>query len=149
MPGAGGRRYGAIMGVSELPTGTVALLLGDVAAIRGDGRHVCRGRRVGPWGHRLPRRRLRGAALTVACRARRPARECGGAVSPALREAGQPLPLTAREREIISLVAQGLSNRQIADAMCRSITTVEGHLYRASLRSGAADRIELSALLRE
>ena len=71
MRGAGGRRYGAILGVSELPTGTVALLLAHVAAIRGDGRHVCRGRRVGPWGHRLPRRRLRGAALTVACRARR------------------------------------------------------------------------------
>ncbi|WP_286145666.1 helix-turn-helix transcriptional regulator [Mycobacterium sp. ENV421] len=92
---------------------------------------------------------LRGAALTAAGRAQRLARECGGAVSPALREAAQPLPLTPREREIISLVAQGLSNRQIADAMCVSVRTVEGHLYRASVRSGATNRAELWDLLRE
>jgi DNA-binding CsgD family transcriptional regulator len=91
----------------------------------------------------------RGAALTSAGRAQRLANDCGGAVSPALREAAQPLPLTPREREIISLVAQGMSNRQIADAMCMSIRTVEGHLYRASLRSGAANRTELSALISE
>jgi DNA-binding CsgD family transcriptional regulator len=92
---------------------------------------------------------LRGAALTAAGRAQRLAHECGGAVSPALREAAQPLPLTPREQEIISLVAQGLSNRQIADAMCVSVRTVEGHLYRASLRSGTANRTELVALLGE
>ncbi|CAN5764872.1 LuxR C-terminal-related transcriptional regulator [soil metagenome] len=92
---------------------------------------------------------LRGAALTAAGRAQRIAHECGGAVSPALREAAQPLPLTPREKEIISLVAQGLSNRQIADAMCVSVRTVEGHLYRASLRSGTANRTELVALLGE
>jgi DNA-binding NarL/FixJ family response regulator len=57
--------------------------------------------------------------------------------------------LTPREQEIISLVAQGLSNREIADAMCVSVRTVEGHLYRASLRSGAANRTELVALLGE
>jgi DNA-binding CsgD family transcriptional regulator len=92
---------------------------------------------------------LRGATLTAAGRAQRLAHECGGAVSPALREAAQPLPLTPREQEIISLVAQGLSNRQIADAMSVSVRTVEGHLYRASLRSGATNRTELGALLRE
>ena len=59
---------------------------------------------------------LRGAALTAAGRAQRLAYECG-AVSPALREAAQPLPLTPREQEIISLVAQGLSNREIAHAL--------------------------------
>jgi DNA-binding CsgD family transcriptional regulator len=92
---------------------------------------------------------LRGAAMTAAGRAQRLARECGGAVGPALREAAQPLPLTPREREIISLVAQGLSNRQIAEEMCMSVRTVEGHLYRASLRSGSANRTELAALVRE
>ena len=92
---------------------------------------------------------LRGAALTAAGRAQRLARQCGGAISPALREAAQPLPLTSREREIIALVAQGLSNRQIAEEMCMSIRTVEGHLYRASLRSGSTNRTELAALIRE
>jgi len=92
---------------------------------------------------------LRGATLTAAGRAQRLAHACGGAVSPAIREAAQPLPLTPREQEIISLVAQGLSNREIADAMCVSVRTIEGHLYRASLRSGAANRTELVALLGE
>lgn len=92
---------------------------------------------------------LRGAALTAAGRAQRLAHKCGGAVSPALREAAQPLPLTPREREIIALVGQGLSNRQIAEEMRMSIRTVEGHLYRASLRSGSASRTELVTLVSE
>jgi DNA-binding CsgD family transcriptional regulator len=91
----------------------------------------------------------RGAALTAAGRAQRLAADCGGALSPALREAARPLPLTTREREVIALVAQGLSNRQIAEALHLSIRSVEGHLYRASMRSGATSRAELSALVRE
>jgi DNA-binding CsgD family transcriptional regulator len=78
----------------------------------------------------------RGAALTADSRAQQLAQRCGGAVSPALREAAQPIQLTAREREIISLVAQGLTNRQIAEKLTMSIRTVEGHLYRASRRLG-------------
>jgi DNA-binding CsgD family transcriptional regulator len=57
--------------------------------------------------------------------------------------------LTPREREIIALVGQGLSNRQIAEEMRMSIRTVEGHLYRASLRSGSASRTELVTLVSE
>jgi LuxR family transcriptional regulator, maltose regulon positive regulatory protein len=41
----------------------------------------------------------------------------------------QPLiePLTAREREILQLIAQGLSNRQICDQLFLSLNTVKGH----------------------
>lgn len=92
---------------------------------------------------------LRGAALTAATRAQRLAKECGGAVSPALREAAQPIRLSRREREIITLVAQGYSNRAIAEKLTMSIRTVEGHLYRASQRLGVASREELGALLDE
>jgi DNA-binding CsgD family transcriptional regulator len=91
----------------------------------------------------------RGSALTAVGRAQRLARQCGGAVSPALREATEPLPLTPREREVITLVAQGMSNRQIANEMRMSIRTVEGHLYRAAQRSGTTSRNELAALIRE
>jgi len=42
-----------------------------------------------------------------------------------------------------------MSNRQIADALCMSVRTIEGHLYRASVRSGSTNRRELAALLRE
>jgi DNA-binding CsgD family transcriptional regulator len=91
----------------------------------------------------------RGSALTAVGRAQRLARQCGGAISPALREATEPLPLTPREREVITLVAQGMSNRQIANEMRMSIRTVEGHLYRAAQRSGTTNRNELAALIRE
>jgi LuxR family maltose regulon positive regulatory protein len=37
-------------------------------------------------------------------------------------------PLTGREQEILSLIAQGQSNRQIADALFISVGTVKGHV---------------------
>ncbi len=89
----------------------------------------------------------RGAALTAATRAQRLAKECGGAVSPVLREVAQPVRLTPREREIISLVAHGYTNREIAERLTMSIRTVEGHLYRASQRFGISSRAELGALI--
>ena len=42
--------------------------------------------------------------------------------------------LTSREREIMTLVAQGYTNREIAEKLTISTRTVEGHLYRASRR---------------
>jgi DNA-binding CsgD family transcriptional regulator len=94
------------------------------------------------------KRGLRGSALTAAGRAQRLARD-GGAVSPALRQAAQPLSLTARECEVIALVLEGLSNRQIADVLSVSVRTVEGHLHRASARTGVSSREQLAILLRD
>ncbi|NUP27822.1 MAG: helix-turn-helix transcriptional regulator [Nocardia sp.] len=90
------------------------------------------------------RRRL----LESAAHASRLAAACGGAATPALRDAAQPLPLTTREREIANLVAAGLSNRQIADRLTVSVRTVEGHLYRACAKLDVTDRESLAALLR-
>lgn len=97
----------------------------------------------------LRKRNHPGASLTAAGRAQRVAASCGGAVSPAVREAAQPLPFSRREREIISLVAQGLSNKEVADALGISVRTIEGHLYRASMKSGGISRAELCRLLGE
>ncbi|MFC9760555.1 LuxR C-terminal-related transcriptional regulator [Rhodococcus jostii] len=44
--------------------------------------------------------------------------------SPALVEAAHPLPLTSREREVGSMVAAGLSNRQIAVSPAMSMGPV-------------------------
>lgn len=90
------------------------------------------------------RRRL----LESAAAANRLAAACGGAGTPALRQAAQPLPLTVREREIANLVAAGLTNRQIADRLTVSVRTVEGHLYRACIKLDVTDRESLAALLR-
>ncbi|HEY5842488.1 MAG TPA: helix-turn-helix transcriptional regulator [Mycobacterium sp.] len=94
------------------------------------------------------RRNLRGSALASSSRAQRLAEQCGGASTPALKEAAQPSPLTAREREIVTLVAQGMSNREIADRLTMSVRTVEGHLYRATTKTGACNRNELGAIMR-
>ncbi len=89
------------------------------------------------------RRRLLESAAT----ANRLAAACGGASTPALKQSAQPLPLTAREREIANLVAAGLSNRQIADRLTVSVRTVEGHLYRACIKLDVTDREALAELM--
>lgn len=76
------------------------------------------------------------------------AAESDDARTPALRAEAQPLPLTGREREIASMVAQGMSNKRIAEKLFVSVRTVEGHIYRActklnvSAREGLAEAIK-------
>ncbi|MGH2913688.1 MAG: response regulator [Solirubrobacteraceae bacterium] len=66
--------------------------------------------------------------------ARRPPR---GSAHPALSE------LTDREREIMGLVATGLSNDEIAAQLYLSPLTVKTHVSRAMLKLGARDRAQL------
>jgi len=91
---------------------------------------------------------LRGAAMSASATAQRLAAECHGAQTPALRAATTSQPFTARQREIISLAAQGLSNKEVADRLTMSTRSVEGHLFRASQRVGANSREQLIAILR-
>jgi DNA-binding CsgD family transcriptional regulator len=89
-----------------------------------------------------------GSAMTAAARAQRLATVCGGAVSPAIMAASFTPPFTNREREIALLVAQGLSNREIAEAVSLSVRTVESHIYRASTKAGVTGRPGLAAMMR-
>ena len=66
---------------------------------------------------------------------------------PALLGAARPLPNTEREREIAALIARGLSNRAIAERLCVSVRTVEGHIYRACIKLDAGDREQLAKLI--
>jgi DNA-binding NarL/FixJ family response regulator len=91
---------------------------------------------------------LRGAAMSASAAVERIAAECQGAQTPALRAATTPQPFTARQREIISLAARGLSNKEVADRLTMSIRSVEGHLFRASQRVGANSREQLISILR-
>ncbi|MFF7450265.1 MULTISPECIES: LuxR C-terminal-related transcriptional regulator [unclassified Streptomyces] len=79
------------------------------------------------------------AARTSRTRAVALARRCQGARTPAL--SGLVLgELTARQRQIVTLAAAGLSNRQIAEKLTLSIRTVGNHLYSAYARLGAGGR---------
>lgn len=89
-----------------------------------------------------------GSALTATTRAHDLAGR-SGARTPALTAAVHPLPLTRREREVVSLAARGLSNREIADRLTVSVRTAEGHLYRAGLKLGISDRARLAGVLEE
>ena len=88
---------------------------------------------------------LRGSALGSVAQAEALAEQCG-ASTPALREAAEPLPLTDREREIVMLIGDGLSNRDVAERLTLSVRTVESHIYRAMSKTGTTSRDELAAL---
>jgi DNA-binding NarL/FixJ family response regulator len=54
-------------------------------------------------------------------------------------------PLTARERQIVELVAQGKANRQIADELFISEKTVSRHLANAYVKLGVGSRTAAAA----
>ena len=53
-----------------------------------------------------------------------------------------PNEFTARQREVLRCVANGLRNREIAPALGISLSTVETHLKHVLLRLGASNRTE-------
>jgi DNA-binding CsgD family transcriptional regulator len=66
--------------------------------------------------------------------------------TPALDLPDKAIPLTLREREIAVLVAQGLSNREIAGRLVVSVRTVDSHLQRVFTKLHIGRREELAAL---
>jgi DNA-binding CsgD family transcriptional regulator len=89
---------------------------------------------------------LRGSALGCSARAEALAEQCGARTA-TLRKAAERLPLTDREREIVMLIGQGLSNRDIATRLTLSVRTVENHIYKAMAKTGTSNRDELAGLL--
>lgn len=71
---------------------------------------------------------------------------------------GSPLPpqrraavdqLTDREREVLRLVARGLSNAELADALHVSLPTAKTHVSRVLAKLGARDRAQLIVIAYE
>ena len=76
-----------------------------------------------------------------------------GAMTPLIRDylrrarTDQPLredPLTAREQEVVKLIAEGYSSKQIAAALVISEKTVERHRANILEKLGMHDRVELT-----
>ena len=60
----------------------------------------------------------------------------------------QKLGLTRREQQLIPLVAEGLTNKEIANRFCLSEQTIKNHLYRMKQKVGADDRLGIVQVCR-
>ena len=60
----------------------------------------------------------------------------------------QRLGLTRREQQLIPLIAEGLTNQEIANRFCLSEQTVKNHLYRMKHKVGAEDRLGIVQVCR-
>jgi DNA-binding NarL/FixJ family response regulator len=68
----------------------------------------------------------------------------------AAQRSGDPAAtLTAREREILELIDEGLSNKQIAQRLCIELPTVKNHVHNLLEKLDVRSRHEAAALLRE
>jgi DNA-binding NarL/FixJ family response regulator len=60
----------------------------------------------------------------------------------------QRMELTRREQQLIPLIAEGLTNKEIANRFCLSEQTVRNHLYRMKHKVGAEDRLSIVQVCR-
>jgi non-specific serine/threonine protein kinase len=57
--------------------------------------------------------------------------------------------LSVREREVAALVAQGLTNKEIARRLYLSVRTVESHVRHILMKLGLANRTQLASWMRQ
>jgi DNA-binding NarL/FixJ family response regulator len=84
-----------------------------------------------------------GEALLSPSVTRRVVREFATRPARVLRPHAQLPTLTEREREIVGLVGEGLSNDEIAERLVVSPATARTHVSRAMVKLGARDRAQL------
>ncbi|UCH83718.1 MAG: hypothetical protein JSW50_14910 [Candidatus Latescibacterota bacterium] len=65
-----------------------------------------------------------------------------------LEEFGSEFKLTKREREVMSLIVQGMSNEEIADALYIAVQTVKNNVSALYRKTGAKNRVQLGNILR-
>jgi DNA-binding NarL/FixJ family response regulator len=56
--------------------------------------------------------------------------------------------ITAREREIVDLIAQGLSNKEIAHRLCIATDTVKSHVHNILEKLSLRSRVEVAVRAR-
>ncbi|WP_405687455.1 helix-turn-helix transcriptional regulator [Streptomyces sp. NBC_01387] len=118
--------------LAELHLGCALLELGDKKAARA---HL----------HAARTRATQHGLLVLAGHARAALATAGGR-APAVGRLSQGV-LTAAERPVAELAATGATNREIADALCLTVRTVEYHLTNAYRKLGVTGRTDLAERL--
>jgi DNA-binding CsgD family transcriptional regulator len=155
-----GERLAELAGVVEGPRVAVALRMANaLRAADGDGLSsassefesvgdlVAAADAAGEAAAAYRRQNRKGSAYSAAARSEKLVKLCGDIVTPASADPGERLPLSVREREIVALLADGLTSRSVADRLSLSVRTVEGHIYRAMAKTGAGSREALAGIL--
>lgn len=70
------------------------------------------------------------------------ARDVASGTRPPLREPADTLRLSARERQVLSHLATGATNREIGNRLVLSPDTIKNHVSRAYRKLGARNRLE-------
>ncbi len=86
-------------------------------------------------------------ALALGGRALGAGQSARGAGQQAPPGAGSPGPLSARESEVARLVAEGLTDRQVAAALVVSVRTAQGHVQRILRKLGLTSRAQVRGWL--
>lgn len=87
-----------------------------------------------------------GRGAMQAERAVRLATAAGNPRTPLLTGLNVDTPLSAREREVVVMLAHNLSNREIATQLGVSVRTAEGHVYRLMTKLGVSHRDDIRGI---
>ena len=116
----------------------LARLLLSVGDVEGARQEAGRGRELAS----------RGGQLAVVRAAEELVERASGHGSPGTANATLAEPLTARETDVLHLLVEGRSNRQIADELFLSVGTVKFHVHAVLGKLGATSRLEAAARAR-
>ncbi len=133
--------------VIELEQAAQACAVSGAAGFRVEAQHALASvlaRRAGPGDLERARSLLTTAGRMAGSLGMKPLAARISELTRQLDEAAEPAPLTRRERQVAELVAQGLTNHEIAERLFLSERTAENHLQHILTKLGLSNRSQVA-----